>query len=305
MRTNSRLSMFLVGSLLLGASVVGSSAPAWAKGKKPTVSAKTKAKAKVKAPPVKKIPPVSADAKKKMATLFAGFKFGMSKDEVTSVFSKQIDAKYEDQIKATSDISAQDRLRANKKKELALITKTYIAFDAKPSPWDVSIIEDEFAHNTGEAMLEQWENTDGKNQRRFFFFHDGKLYKMFVALDLSMLPADQQNSETFQRMMFGQYGVGEIQGANIIWRAGEFDVRAVDKIKMISSIGIAVEDPAETKTLVAIRETNAPKKVETNSIIKSVIDTDGSQAPDVKQNANAVDAVIKAQGTSGVGGKTR
>ena len=47
-------------------------------------------------------------------------------------------------------------------------------------------------------MLERWENAGGKNQRRFFFFHEGKLWKMFVSLDVSILPEDKRNFETFE-----------------------------------------------------------------------------------------------------------
>src|SRR5436190_2116672 len=80
----------------------------------------------------------------------------------------------------------------------------------KPSPWDVSIVEDEFAHNTGEAMLERWENQGGKNQRRFFFFFEGKLWKMLLSLDVSILPEDKKNFATFRQVMEGKYGAGEV-----------------------------------------------------------------------------------------------
>jgi hypothetical protein len=277
-------------SLLLGFGAV----PAGAAEKKAPAPAKA-----AKPAPAKAVKPVTAEGKKKLAELYAGFKFGMTKDEVIGVLKKQIDQKYEERLKATTDVTAQDRLRAEKKGEVARIAQSYISFEGKRTGWDVSIIEEEFAHHTGEAMIERWENSGGKNQRRFFFFHNGKLYKMFVSLDVSILPEDKKNFETFAKVMQGQYGAGDVDGGTVTWRTNEFDVRAVDKLKTYDTLALVIEDPRVKKELVAAREAKAPPKKETNAVIKSVIDTDRSDKPDTKTNSNAVDAVLKAQGAGG------
>ena len=266
-------------------------APAAANEKKKAPAGKA-----AKAPVKKAAPPVSAEGKKKLAELYAGFKFGMTKDEVLGVLRKQLDQKYEEKIKATTDVSAQDRLRAEKRGELARINQSYASFDGKRTGWDVSIIEEEFAHNTGESMLERWENQGGKNQRRFFFFHEGKLWKMLVSLDVSILPEDKKNFETFEKVMQSQYGAGDVEPGLITWRTDEFHVRAVDKLRTYDALALVIEDPRVKRELVAIREAKAPPKKETSPIIKSVIDSDKSDKPDVKQNSGAVDAVLKAQG---------
>ncbi|MGE3458564.1 MAG: hypothetical protein AB7O24_25825, partial [Kofleriaceae bacterium] len=183
----------LVAILALG---LGAATPtAFAKGpKKPAKAAK--------APVKKKVPPPSAEHKKKLAELFGGFKFGMTKDEVIAGFSKQLDERYEELIKATTDVAEQDRLRKRKKVEANELKQKYVEFASnKPSPWDVSIVEGEFGHGTEEAMTEHWENQGGKNQRRFFYFYQGRLWKMFISLDVSILPADKKNFETFTAVM--------------------------------------------------------------------------------------------------------
>src|SRR6185436_1397445 len=186
-----------------------------------------KAPAKAAAAKPRKATPVSAEHKKALAELYGGFKFGMTKDEVIAVFSKQLDERYDEKIKATTDLAAQDRLRREKKAEVSRLEASYVSFETtKPSPWDVSIIEDEFAHTTGEAMLERWENQGGKNQRRFFFFYGGKLWKMFVSLDMSILPEDKKNFATFRQVMEGKYGAGDVEGGRITWHTAEFDDRA-------------------------------------------------------------------------------
>lgn len=282
-------SRFVLVSLVLGLAA----APVAAKGEKKAPPAKA-------APaPKKAAPPVSAESKKKLAELYAGFKFGMTKDEVLGVLKKQLDQKYEEKIKATTDVRVQDGLRADKKTELARVSASWTQFDGKRTGWDVSIVEDEFAHNTGEAMLERWENSGGKNQRRFFFFHDGKLWKMFVSLDVSILPEDKKSFSTFEAVMQGQYGPGDVGAGIITWRTDEFHVHAVDKLRTYDALALIIEDPRERQALVPIREAKAPPKRETSAVIKSVIDTDKSDKPDVKSNSNAVDAVIKAQGGGG------
>ena len=282
-----------ISSLILAAGLLTSSA-AFAK-EAPKKPAPAKKQAKVKAPPPKKIPPVTAEAKKKLAANMATYKWGMTKDEVVASLGKDLDARYEEKIKATSDIPMQDRLRKEKKAELARISTSYTSFEGKKGGWDVSIVEEEFAHNTGESMLERWENQDGKNNRRFFFFHEGKLYKMFIQLDVSILPEDKRNFETFKGVMTSNYGGGDVEADRITWRTAEFDVRAIDKLKAYGAVALVIENPRVKKDLVAIREAKAPPKKETNPVIKAIVDTDGSSKPDVKNNT-AVDAVIQAHG---------
>jgi hypothetical protein len=295
MRRYRRIVGFLPG-LVLGLSMLGFAAPANAQG-----SAKQPAKVAKDAKAAKphKATPVSAEHKKALAELYGGFKFGMTKDEVIAVFSKQLDERYDEKIKATTDLAAQDRLRRDKKDEVSRLQASYIAFEtSKPSPWDVSIVEDEFAHNTGEAMLERWENQGGKNQRRFFFFYDGKLWKMFLSLDVSILPEDKKNFATFQAVMEGKYGPGDLEPGRISWHTEEFDARAIDKLKTYDALALVIEDPRVRKQVDAIRESKAPPKRETNSVIKAVIDPDHTDHPDVKSNNNAVDDVIRAQGAT-------
>lgn len=292
-----RIKYLLVASLGLGfVTTFGGAAIAAPDAKKAPAKAPAK-KVPEKKPPPKKIVMVSADKKKALAELYGGFKFGMAKDDVLKVLAKQIDERFEEKIKSTEDITKKDKLRAEKRREMGDVQKSYVEFNGKNvGGWDVSIIEGEFAHKTGEAMLDRWENKDGKNQRRFFFFHDGKLWKMAISVDVSILPEDKRNFETFSGVMQGKYGPGDAEGGTITWYSDEFEVRAVDKLKTYTALILTIEQPATKKQLVALRAEKADKKAETSPVIKSVIDTDGKDKPDVKANNNAVDSVINANG---------
>lgn len=286
-------------SALVLTALFGLASPTFAAGaKKPAATKKAKAKAK-KAPATKKAEPppmVNAEHKKALAEKFAGFKFGMTKDEVLAVLQKQINERFEEKIKATTDVSMQDRLRKDKKAELARTASTFVDFNGKKTGWDVSIVENEFAHNTNESMMERWENDNGKNQRRFFFFYNQRLWKMFISLDVSMIPEDKRNFDTFKGVMESQYGKGAVNGGTIAWRAGEFDVRAIDRLKDYGALGLVLEDPHVRGEIIALRETKAPPKKETPAVIRAVLDVDGKDHPDVKSNTGAVEAVIQAQG---------
>jgi hypothetical protein len=291
--SNSWLTTLIVASLGFG-SVAGAAPDA----KKPPAKAPAGKKAPPEKKPVpKKIVMVSADKKKVLAENFGGFKFGMSKDDVLKVLQKQVDERFEEKIKSTEDITKKDKLRSEKKREMGDVTRSYVEFSGKNvGGWDVSIVEGEFAHKTGEAMLDRWENKDGKNQRRFFFFADGKLWKMAISLDVSILPEDKRNFETFSQVMQGKYGPGSLEGGTITWYSDEFEVRAVDKLKSYTALIIAIEEPKTKKQLIALRAEKAEKKPDTSPIIKSVIDVDGKDKPDVKANNNAIDSVINANG---------
>lgn len=291
MRRIARSALFI--SLALGLA----SGPVLAKAPKKAAPAK-KAPGPKKAAPAKPAvaPMVDAEHKKALAEKFGGFKFGMSKDEVLKVLQKQIEDRFEEKIKATTDMAQQDKFRKERKAELARIAQTYVRFDGKKTGWDVSIIENEFAHGTGESMMERWENENGKNNRRFFFFKDEKLWKMYISLDVSMIPEEKRNFDTFKGVMESQYGKGLVDGGTISWRAGEFDARAVDRLRDYGALGLVVEDPKVRTELVAAREAVAPKKAETPSVIKAIIDVDGKDHPDVKSNTGAVEAVIQGNG---------
>jgi hypothetical protein len=290
-----------IRSALLLSALIGLASPAFAAdAKKPAPAKKAPAKKPAaKAPAPKKpviAPMVSAEHKKALAEKFAGFKFGMTKDEVLGVLQKQINERFEEKIKGTTDVAMQDRYRKEKKAELSRTSSTYVEFTGKSTGWDVSIVETEFAHNTGESLMERWENDGGKNQRRFFFFYNQRLWKMFISLDVSMIPEDKRNFETFRGVMENQYGKGAIDGGTIAWRAGEFDVRAIDRLKDYGALGLVLEDPKVRGEIVALRESKAPPKKETPSVIKAVIDPEGKDHPDVKSNTGAVEAVIQGNG---------
>lgn len=250
-----------------------------------TTKATAKAKAEVK---------LTADQKKARQELMGPFKWGMSKDEVLKALSKQLDERYAEKIADTTDVYKQDKLRKEKAKEIKRVKKSWVAFEnGAKSGWDVSIVDQEFKRGVDEGMLEYWENQGGKNQRRFFFFDDGLLYKMFIQIDTSQFEDESQREFAFfgglMGTKLGENAVGDltVQSTEEIW------VRALDKTKTFDAFAIVMADPAMLKAVYADRKERVQIQVEENSITKAISEDPDAEGPGLDSNKDAVKDVIK------------
>jgi hypothetical protein len=252
-----------------------------------------KKKKKAKKPAPAKAAKLTAEQKKARAEMLGSFKFGMTKDEVIAALGKQLDERYAELIAETEDIHKQDQLRKEKGKELKRVKKSWVAFDGQKSGWDVSIIDAEFKHGTDEAMLEYWENQGGKNQRRFFFFQDGQLYKMFVQIDTTQFEAEQQTFEFFSGIMKSKFG-SDVADPNLTYTkySGDIYVQALDKTRFYDAFVLLILDPSRAKAVDAVRADRIHEVKEDNKILKAVTETGDHDTPDLDANKDAVKDVI-------------
>lgn len=244
---------------------------------------------------------VNAEA---LGQLMGQFKFGMTRQEVLKVLAKDIGKRYQERIEATTDVYTQDKLRRQRKAEVAKIKNSYREFTGKKTGWDVSIIDDQFAHNTGESMMVYWENEagSGKDQRRFFFFHEGRLYKMFIALNSAMLKDEQKKFSYFQSLMERRYGPAKVEYVTdrhgvespkrLEWRTAKYHVAAVDKLSFYGSFVLVISDPDTEKLVAEIRDANKKPKRE-NAVIQSIIEGEDDAPPSLDSGKANVDAILK------------
>lgn len=292
-RSGFRLALCaLVGAFALGSVLSGTAAA----GKKKS----SKSKAKPKAAPTAQF---KGDAKA-LGELMGPFKFGMSSKEILGILSKQIGEKYKDKIAATTDVYVQDKLRRDRQAELDRIKKSQTEFKGTKTGWDVSIIDDQFAHNTDESMMVYWENDaeSHKDQRRFFFFHDGRLYKMLIALNSSNLKNEQRTFDYFRGLMEARYGKGSVRTAKdadgvdrpvaLEWRSKSHHVSAIDKLAFYGSFVLVVADPGQESVLAEIRQQNAKPKAR-NTALDTVLEKKGEDQLGLDDNKSAEDAVLK------------
>src|SRR2546429_2395152 len=97
---------------------------------------------------------VSQQTARAIDELQGKFKWGMAIDESKKLIADEIHKKYaEDWKKAVGDPAAQDAINAKIRDEITRIDKSYIEFKGNKTPWEVSIIDREFAHNNSETRL--------------------------------------------------------------------------------------------------------------------------------------------------------
>ncbi len=229
---------------------------------------------------------------KESATQLQGdFRFGMTSAQVSKAVEKQIHSRYKDKIGLTRDIYQQDKLRRARAKEGKRFADTKTLFTGKRTGWDVSIIDDQFRHNTGESMMVYWENQDGKNQRRFFFFHNDRLYKMFVALNMKSL--EDKPFSFFQSLMTRRYGNPAKTGSKFaLWQGAGILLRAVNKLSFYGTFCLEIVSKRLFREVAASRKANPVKKKKQNGIMKSIVE-DGDDAPSLDDGADAIDRVLQ------------
>lgn len=285
--SRSKLAKFLLTSVL-GLSLALSGDASAAKKKKP---AKKPAKTAKVAPAPKADPKAVAD-------LMGKFKWGMTVDEVKAELAKQIEAKYTERIKATTNIGTQDDLRREQRKEIADLGKKYEKFEGKKTGWDVSPIDKEFAHGNDESMLYVWELDPAtkKDNKRFFFFVEGKLWKMFISINTEAFAG--KTFADFQAAMEARYGKASDQVKNgyhfLAWKSPGHYLRAIDLTEFYGTFVIAISDESVESWINDRRLERNPKGEKTN-ILDSVTEgkKDDSKPSLDDPNSDVVDRITR------------
>ncbi len=236
---------------------------------------------------------------KALAALQKPYKWGMTIKQVLKVIKRQLKEKYDSKIQATRDPYVQDKLRKQRAREFSRIAKSLVTFNGKNRRWDVSIIDKEFAQRNGEQMLIIWENRGGKNQRKFFFFYNTKLYKILTALDMSKFK--QRDFNLIKKVLERKFGTGVVafhkvdgikEATAVSWYTPKVHVRASDKLRFHGTFVLAVE----SRRIAAVCYKNRPpvkKKVRSN-IVKSMT-SDPNDKPDLNEGSNTIDNLIKGK----------
>lgn len=231
--------------------------------------------------------------KKAVTDLLAGFKFGLTRKEVMVKIRKEITARYDEKIFATSDVYQHDKLRREREQEIERIEKSYVEFTGKVGGWDVSVIDDQFKQGTGESMLVFWEATGGRKQRRFFFFHEDRLYKMLITLDASHIDKERRSFDVFRTALEREYGTAKNSAQGAMWTGDNGIVLfALDKLTHYDTVCLAVTDMRMTRKLMEVRAAREEKVEQRSPIIRAMIGGEGQEPVDLKKNQDTIDRVL-------------
>jgi len=193
---------------------------------------------------------VSRQTARAIDELQGKFKWGSNVEDTKKVIDDEIHKKYaEDWKKAAGNPAAQDEITQKIREEMDRINKSYMDFKGQKTAWEVSIIDREFAHNNGEAMMLIEEGAH--KQRRFLFFHDGRLYKQMIAFDKDLF--EGKNFDQFAELIQNRYGRGiakyklNRKGDQVLehleWPpSGTTLLRAVDQSNFYDTFCLVIED---------------------------------------------------------------
>lgn len=262
--------------------------------------AKKKKRGKTAAAQTQKAAP-KADAAA-VAAFMGPFKWGMSPDEVIGILAKQIEERYAEEIKATRDVYRQDQLRKKMKAEVARLRKNFYKFEGKRLEWDVSLVGLEYGHKNDESMLVYWENDPEtkKDQRRFFFFVDDKLWKQFIAFNAEQY--EGLDFQTFKGRMEERFGPGQAdvtkEGVKFVyWRSGGVYLRALDMTATYGNFCLALSDDKVEEMIYARRQERNPATAQENNIVNAIKENSESDSkPPLEENSNVIDRITGSGG---------
>ncbi len=231
-------------------------------GKRSKASEKctTKGKGKNKTKECKMVDPKPGlSAQHGVYALMEDFRWGMTPPQVYKVLARDIEAEYGKRQKEAKDASAQDENRRWRQEQLASLKSDHTKFTkASKHRWGVSLIQYEYEDDNSEEML--YVRT-GNGLRKFYFFKDGELWKIFYAYGTNVWPGKTYEdivSEKFKQW-FGAAPEAKVKqdpetAAPLIryneWTAQDGEkVRSFDLTQVHGVIGLTVVDGNAEKSI--------------------------------------------------------
>jgi len=223
-------------------------------------------------------PKGTAQSARAMGELAGKFKWGMTHDEVIKVIGDSIHEKYVDQIKKEVDVYRQDLLRKQEKEDVDKVRQSLVKFDGQKSGWDTSLVDKEFAQRNDESMLVLWE----KDQRRFLFFWNDKLYKQYIAFNAEHPVFAGKTFDDFAKLIQNRYGQAEMKMAtmrtkddvtldHLEWPpSGDFTLWAIDQSSFYGNFCLKLMQTSVLASLERGRLEHSPKTSNRNAIIDAV-----------------------------------
>lgn len=235
--------------------------------------------------------------------LMGGFKWGDPSKKVITALKKQVRSEEEPALKKIKDPLEQDRQRRAMFAKLKKVDKNHVKFTGKRTPWDVSLVDKEFAHKNNESMVVMWK----KRERRFYFFHNDRLWKMFIAFNADMF--QDKTFEDFAGVMEGRFGraqrkfsvtlKGDQKMDHLAWaRAGRTQLLAYDYTAFYGNFCLSLVDMTTWRDVKSGRKANSPAGKYSDPLVKAVT-TPGGVGRD--ENEDVVDR-ITGKGNSKLGG---
>jgi hypothetical protein len=194
-------------------------------------------------------------------TLKGDYRWGMSTKDVFKLLSREIEKEYQDrQTKAADDAMAQDAAREWRTEQLNDLKTQHVRFkSASKHRWGVSLIQYEYADDSGEEML--WIKAN-PTLKKYFFFKDDRLWKIFYAYSPDTWPG-QDYAKVVEDKFKKWFGISPKEqvkqdpetAAPIVryfeWKSSDGDfVRSFDMTQVHGVVGLTVLDANAESSMV-------------------------------------------------------
>ncbi|MCX4245650.1 hypothetical protein [Paraliomyxa miuraensis] len=193
-------------------------------------------------------------------TLKGDYRWGMSTKDVFKLLSREIEKEYgEKQTAAADDAMAQDSAREWRAGALQDLKANHVRFKAASKHrWGVSLIQYEYEDDSEEEML--WVKAN-PTLRKFYFFKDGRLWKIFYAYSPETWPG-MDYAKVVEDKFKKWFGVSPKEKVKqdpetaeplvryYEWQSSDGDtVRSFDMTAIHGVVGLAVIDAAAEKSI--------------------------------------------------------
>ena len=263
--------------MLIGVCFVFTGADAFAK----------KAKKKKKGKKEKKEVTVAPQSDQ-IAPMIEEYKWGMSSDEVLKVINGKIQKEFQEKMGKANDPIKEDKLHQDMLKKIKEVKKSYIEYTGQVTGYDSSLVKTEYTHNNSESML--LFTKDMKGDRKwddYFFFINGKLWKIFRAFDAEMFPG--LTWKDVQSAMESKFG------------SGPFKLKHFDPdTKIVSTLGVQWQNKDTMLTLLNYTSFYGIfcLRFEEKAVLEQ-IDSLRVNKPMEKTGPSVVDAITEGSATDG------
>lgn len=251
-------------------------------------------KKKRRAKKAKKVEQATEETRTAITKLMGKFKWGMTSSNVLGRLSKKVEEEFLPKIQGERDPLLQDRLRREMMAKMKEVKKNYAKFEGQQTPWDVSLVDKEFGHKNNETMAVMWTKKD----RRFYFFHHDRLWKLYIAFNADLFKG--KTFDDFAGVMEARFGKadrkyvttlkGESKLDHLAWpNAGGSRMKAIDHTGFYGNFCLVLEDVAEWENVDTGRRLNSPKRDTGDSLVEAVTSGRGNETND--ENEDIVDQI--------------
>ena len=225
-----------------------------------------------------------------ISELAGKFKWDISPDDAMKIVSDEITARFDERIKKETSPASQDKILRERNDAMAKMKDSYVKFDGQKTGWDVSLVDHEFAHKNNESMFVIWE----KDQRRFLFFHNDKLWKQFIAFNAENTIFKDKTFDDFADLIQKRYGPAAMTFRkqrtsddqlldHLEWPpSGDYLLWAIDLTTLYGNFCLSVMKKSEVADVEKGRAENSPRRGGSNAVIESI-----TKGDEVKSDVNA------------------